>query len=229
LGEGNAVFSPSPDDIAGMQIVVVAAFSPRALQPLELRRLGVMSDEDVLKVEFDYLFEDLMAFRLPWMQATFEAERLVVGTDPSSPQPEAIRDFVVSLLRSIEKPSIKAVGINRDLHFPVSDERVWHEVGHKLAPKAGLWDQVLGSPGMEAISVSGLRKDGTAGKMTVRVEPSRRLKFGIYVNVNDHFIAEEASPEGSARWFADLLQSNWLASEKRANEVFAMLQGVSKP
>ncbi len=61
LGEGSSVYSPSPDDIAGMQIVVVAPFSPKALQPLELRRLGVLSDADLLNVEFDHLFEDLLA------------------------------------------------------------------------------------------------------------------------------------------------------------------------
>lgn len=223
------MFSPSPDDLTGMQVVVVAPFSPKALQPLELHRLGVMSDEDVLKAEFDYLFDDLMTFRLPWMQATFEPERLVVGSDPSNPKPEAIRDFVVLLLRSIEIPGIKAVGINRDLHFPVSDEAAWHRVGHKLTPKKGLWDKVFDDPGMEAISVSGARKDGRPGKMTIRVEPSRRIRLGIYVNVNDHFIAEDASSEGRIRWITDLLQSNWLAAERRANEVFAMIQGVSKP
>ncbi len=223
------MFSPSPDDLTAMQVVVIAPFSPRALQPLELRGLGVLSDEDVLEAEFDCLFEDLMTFRLPWMQATFETGRLVADTDPSNPKPEAIRDFVVLLLRSTKIRGIKAIGINHDLHFPVSDEQVWHKVGHKLAPKEDLWDHVLDHPGMEGISVSGLRKDGKLGKMTVRVEPSRRLKFGIYVNVNDHFIADEASQEGSALWFSDLLQSSWLASERRANDVFAMIQGISKP
>ncbi len=223
------MYSPSPDDIAGMQIVVVAPFSPKALQPLELRRLGVLSDADLLNVEFDHLFEDLMSFRLPWMQATFEAERLVVGTDPSNPKPEAIRDFVVSLLRSIEKLGVKAVGINRDLHFPVSDEGVWHRVGHKLAPKEGLWDRVVDTPGMEAISVSGLRRDGRLGKVTIRVEPSRRLKFGIYVNVNDHFVIDQSSPAEGVRWLTDLLEGGWVDSEKRANEVFGMIEGISKP
>lgn len=223
------MFVPSPDHVTGMEIVVVAQFSPRALQPLELRRLGVLSEGDLLNAEFDHLFEDLMTFRLPWMQVTFETERLIVGTVPSSPQPEPIRDFVVSLLRSIEKPSVKAVGINRNLHFPVSDEDVWHKVGHKLAPKEGLWDRVVDTPGVEAISVSGLRRDGRNGKMTIRVEPSRRLSFGIYVNVNDHFVADQPSPEGSIRWLTDLLESSWVESEKRANEVFGMIEGISKP
>jgi len=75
------------------------------------------------------------------------------------------------------------------MHFSLQSEENWHRLGDKLAPKEG-WREILeGRPGMLALIITAQRGDASGSIVTVRVEPSSQIKFGVYFDINENFPA----------------------------------------
>jgi len=125
----------------------------------------------------------------------------------------------------IDGGALTALGINTERHFRVPSEEVWHEIGHRLAPKDKVWDGCLKAPGMRALLVEGARDDDAHGRILVKVEPSSRVQPGVFVMINDHFDAKP-SPDGPGSDLIEHLTTTWPVQMKRAELIVSTLKSL---
>jgi hypothetical protein len=80
------------------------------------------------------------------------------------------------------------------MHFPLGTEETWHHLGDRLVPKEG-WNGVLeGRPGMLSLSISTQKDNPVGAAYIIKVEPSTRVKFGVYFETNEHYQSPEVDP-----------------------------------
>ena len=101
----------------------------------------------------------------------------------------------------------------------------WHELGHKLAPKA-FWKELYTSPGMQSLTIRQDREpDPERGYSQITVEPSVKIIPGVYVRLNDHYqVKGPDAPLGAAEMIS-ALKSNWARSNDFADKVVAHIAG----
>jgi len=108
------------------------------------------------------------------------------------------------------------MGINREFHYPLKSEETWHAVGNCLAPKYE-WDQLLDKPGLKSLVIEGIRSEGEDGYIQVKVEPSARIEFGVYLHINDHYqFSEELTNTSDA---ITILSNRWSESMSHSLEI----------
>lgn len=100
----------------------------------------------------------------------------------------------------------------------MGSEEDWHAVGHRLAPKE-MWRGVLEKPGIRSLSMEGHRGDEFIGRITVKVEPSQRIEYGVYVNINDHYEVEDQETSLGCGEVIDILESSWDKSIARSEKI----------
>lgn len=186
--------APVRREIEGANIVLIGTFEPAVLQPEWFATQGLISHEETYVANVQMNRQDSVAFTTDLFEVKAKRDQLLVGTThgPSFPR---LTDIVSGVLALVQ-PDIAKVGINRDTHFALSSVEAWRDIAQRLAPPEN-WDLLLPNPGMRSLAIQGTRPDGQPGAVLVRVEPSVRVRPGIYVQVNDHFeVAEPASPEG---------------------------------
>jgi hypothetical protein len=149
-------------------------------------------------------------------------QRFIVRTS-QEPYDVVIRDLVIGTFDLLRYTPVTQMGINRIMHFDLGSEEKWHEAGHLLAPKE-IWTGILDKPGMLSMQMrDSNRKDGLKGNINVRVEPSRQISNGLFIEVNDHIEAEkDPTTEGSIELIS-ILNSNWERSYKRSEEIMISL------
>lgn len=116
--------------------------------------------------------------------------------------------------------------MNRHYHFEMSSEKVWHEFGHLLAPKE-FWNPILDGPGLRSMLIQGRRKQEGGGLVHVKVEPSVRIKDGLFIEVNEEFKPSDGESEG-ALWVPERLVEHWDAilkfSESAADHLLSLVK-----
>ena len=82
---------------------------------------------------------------------------------------------------------------------------------------------------MEGLAVLGKRTDGLQGHVRVTMRPIvKEGRYGVEVQVNDHFQVDQPQPVGGAERAVALLGSEWDRSLGRASTVFARLMELPK-
>ena len=220
--------STAPGDIQGTSIVLVGPCDPAMLQPSALLKNGLISETDVATLRYEMLVAEVAVARLSWAQIVVERGKLSVTTTLESPAGEPIRDFVLSFVELLPTRRFTALGINREQHFGVPNEEHWHKIGHALVPKEPVWNNILKKPGMSSLTVQGERSDGFAGQINVRIEPSKELKPGVFVHINDHYdVAPQATNEEPDK-LLDLLSAGWDDAMRRSDEIISKLKEISQ-
>lgn len=157
-------------------------------------------------------------FSAGWLQIQVLEDRFEASTS-QVPYFEVLRDLVQGAFNVLDQTPVWGVGINQSFHFPLGSEALWHQVGNKLAPKE-LWTSILEKPGMLSLTIQGVRPDKHEGYINVRVEPSQRVKYGIFIDINDHYQlarAEEVKP--GTDMVRSIIASNWQASMDRGDTI----------
>jgi hypothetical protein len=97
------------------------------------------------------------------------------------------------------------------MHFKMASEADYHDVGHRLAPKA-LWDGLIANPGLASLQISGLSNGNRPRRFTVSVQPSSKVKPGVFIATNEEYkVEQENAPE-----LLTLLQDNWESTQRGA-------------
>jgi len=107
------------------------------------------------------------------------------------------------------------MGVNRNYHFRMNSLEEWHAFGHKVAPKE-LWNNILKTPGLRSLTIEGMREDGLKGYIRVKVEPSRRVHPGIYIQVNDHYETGEDSASIGCDKIINIIELLWNKTKEKA-------------
>lgn len=162
----------------------------------------------------EIIHQDVVIFNLEWFRLEVTRDRFHISTTQES-RYEFLRDIVLGTFQLLLHTPVRAMGINKDIHYSVENERVWHEFGDRVAPK-GLWLGVLEKPGLTSLAIRGVRTDGYEGSINVKVEPSRKVHPGIYFNINDHYSVKDPKTLSGCSEMMDILSKRFHDSIKRS-------------
>jgi hypothetical protein len=177
-------------------IVLIGSFNPAIFQPAWLAHRGLIAEEDAERAEVVLISDDVAAFSLAWARIEVARDRFSMVATPTAPSPEYLRDLVLGIFQALEHTPVSNMGINYMAHMRAPDEATWHALGHQLAPVEP-WLGIFANPGLASLQVQEPRPDGYTGSVNVTVEPSARVKPGVYIAVNDHYqfeVKEDARP-----------------------------------
>jgi hypothetical protein len=170
---------------------------------------------------------DLAVAQFGWMQLIIEPSKLSASSTIQNPIGEPVRDFVFAFCETQPIKRFTAIGINHDTHFPVPSRDVWHKIGHTLVPKEQLWRKILREPGLLSLTIKGERDDDQRGSVNVKVEPSLRIDPGVYVNVNDHFDADQTRLSEDSGYLLGIVGEKWDESKRRAEQIVTAVKELA--
>lgn len=205
--------------IRGLNIVIRGDFSPTIFHPSWLADQGLIQSQEADEIEeINIIHPQIAQFRVDWLGMNVTIDRFQVSTI-QEPYYEPLRDLVIGILSLIKHTPLRVLGINWSFHHALGSESKWHAVGHRLAPKQD-WEEVLSSPGMLALVVQGKRPDNLEGYIKVKVEPSTKVEFGVYTEINDHYVLPSASkiPESTQEAIA-IISEQWNQSMQRGLQI----------
>src|SRR4051812_2881060 len=159
--------------------------NPTIFQPAWLASHELIREEEGESAEIRIIHPDVVAYSLDWVDLEVTRERFQVKTTATTETADPVRDLALGIFTILRHTPVRLVGINTEAHFKVTSEERWHAIGHTLAPDR-YWTGLLEGAGVRSLVMEGVRTDEHRGWIRVSVEPSIRLKPGIFVAVNDH-------------------------------------------
>ncbi len=209
--------------VRNASIVVIGPLSPALFQPHWMAAQGLITEAEAENVQNLVVTHEFSNFTTEWLSLNSVGEKLTLTTE-LEPYFSLLRDLAASLIELFDRIPVSAIGLNRAAHFDLGSVERWHRVGHALAPKAGIWDDILENPGTRRLAIVGERK-GRPGNVNVAVEPSNVVDNGLFVEVNDHFVAPDGVGAGSD-WAAGVIAEEWSAHEEHAARVFDRMMSI---
>jgi hypothetical protein len=207
-----------PPHISAASIVALGHFNPLIFGRDWLRDKEIVVGNDFQNLRISIVHPDIVSYEMPW--GNFKVDRNNFSAITTREPLVRVYDFFVRSFQFLPETPISAVGINREVHFEAASEAARDHVGDVLAPK-GFWGDFVQSGERKAGGLRSLimeqsitkegrlaRKDGKFGYVWARVEPSlqRDIRFGIFMQVNDHFdLATPPDKLSDGRAAADLV------------------------
>ena len=215
--------APDAEQIA---IVLLGSFNPGIFHPEWFRRQEILLPQEADGAEIKVVSPEFTQVRFLDLKLEVLSERFTLETQDAS-RAEKLQDVVVNLLTKLPHTPITACGLNDALHFDLKDEAYWHEIGHALAPKNLIWNDLLEKPGMQSLAIKSELRGDFPGEINITVAPSNNptMPHGLFINSNFHFPVgrDERGTPRSERVIA-FVESEWknaLALARRvASQIF---------
>ncbi len=204
-------------EVEGSNIILRGDFNPKIFQPAWFAAQGLLREEEANNAEVEIIHPAIVRFSLDWFQLEVSQDRFFIGTT-QIPYYEILWDLVSGTFKILPHSPITKMGINFDFHYKMASEEDWHAVGHLMAPKQ-IWKDILEKPGMRSLSMQGQRPDEYKGYIMVRIEPSRRIEYGLFISINDHYEIKDPESSLGCKEIIEMLDSSWKSSYKRSNEI----------
>lgn len=200
-------------------IVVRGDFNPAIFQPLWFAQQQLLKQKEADAAEIKIIHPEVAAFQIEWLQMRITRDRFQAATN-QEPYREPLRDLVVGTFSLLSHTPFTALGVNHDFRFTLESEDAWHALGHRLAPKED-WEDVLEEPGMVNLTMrGGKRPDKMKGYIQVTVSPLLDPKYGVHVNVNDHYaLPDTSADEFRSDALQDILSKRWSDSVQRGKKI----------
>lgn len=147
----------------------------------------------------------------------------------------AFKDLAVGIFQLVPHTPVKAVGLNFMAHFKCASEKMFHKVGDVLAPK-DIWNTLYPdlATGMEQVTIRfqlGTRDKlvDTNDRKNITVQPSRSVKYGVSLALNDHHDVIMGSDDdlAPAERVAVIVDRQWESAWKDAVRVFDQLLSMA--
>jgi hypothetical protein len=211
--------------IQGQDIVLRGNFSPIMFHPLWLSQHGLLSEKEAAAADIKILHPSGTYIIADWLVLEVTDDRFHVATVQESYY-EALRDLTVGIIQILGDFVIISMGINFTFHFGQYEEKIWNEIGHQLAPPSN-WEGLLDKPGMQNLTMRGVRPDGLSGFIQTAVEPSTRVQRGLLVQVNDHYMfANGNQKKRETGRVAQTLKESWAISMERSQRIAQSLANL---
>lgn len=196
-------------------IVIRGRFNPSIFQPSWFGRHKLVRESEADGANVVLITGEVSQFTMGWLDFLATADRLQAKTADIAHE-DVLRDLVLGTFGLLEHVPVEVLGVNRNMHVRLDGTKeMWHRVGNTLAPKA-VWNDLLADPGMRQLTMQGERSDGLTGQVYVRVEPSAKVPYGIFVSVNHHLTLAANAPLESAM---DILRQHWSRLQRDARTV----------
>jgi hypothetical protein len=216
---------PIKSELRGLTLIFVGDFNPTIFQPTWFSAQGMLTSEEAKEAVIQIIHPDVAVFELPWMSLTVERERFQ-AVCAAQPYFERVVGIACQTFGLLSHTPLRMLGINSEAHFRASSLEKWHDLGHKLAPKE-FWKELYASPGMQSLTIRQDRpgEEERGGYSQVTVEPSVKVRPGVYVRLNEHYQAKPAEGPLGAKEMTDALKNNWTIVNEFADKVFAKIAG----
>jgi hypothetical protein len=217
--------SDTVGDIDQSSVVFLGAFDVTKMHPNEeiIQDILTPADADHLRVTF-LLPRDVIEFETQFLIVHVDRTRCSIQSRPSAPVPEKVIDFAAALLPEVDV-MVTAMGINRDLHFPVRDPAKYKGLRDKLINQNVL-GSVLNDVLVRALIVESKRHDSDAGNIVTRVEASVLIPQGLFIQVNDH--TEFLPPRPGSSFETSTIFEKWSRSVDYSTKVVDSIRGLTK-
>lgn len=231
-------------EILTASIVAIGDFNPAIFSPDWLERNGLIGREDADDVrektkdekpkgQSMLVSHEVTAFETSWFALQILGKQFSL-TSKGAVSP-ALRDLAKGIFDLVPHTPVTAVGLNFMGHFKLETEKDWHELGDRLAPKR-VWETLYPdkSAGLQELTV--LLQDHVRGEQPkskdhkrITVQPSNKLRFGIYLLYNDHHEVTDAQLLGltSAEQVASIINNDWENSWQDSERVFKGLLSLT--
>lgn len=187
----SANMSPRPPDpeLQAVSIVALGSFNPTIYQPLWFAGRNLITKEEADQAKVEIIHKQVSVFSLEWLSLQVTGERFAIQTaDPGRFRP--LHDLMVGTFKVLEHTPITAFGFNGDAHYKMASVGDWNAFGYHYAPKKP-WDDILSNPGLSSLIIMEKDVSQAGSRRRVRIGPSREVKPGVYVSINEHYELKE--------------------------------------
>jgi hypothetical protein len=171
-------------EIDQASVVMLGSFNPAIFHPAWFKCYKLIRDEEADSAEIRLTSPQFADFSTKWFHLQVLTERFYILTNDSF-HFEPLRDLVLSIFSLLEHTPVKAIGLNRTMHFKMSSIEKWHSFGHFIAPKE-IWKDKMKNPGLLSLVMQD-KRDDPPGSVNVRIGPSEQIQPGIFFEVNNHY------------------------------------------
>ena len=225
-------------EIAEVSLVMLGHFNPAIFTPAWFGWNELLPEKTVKIADTKIVHPEIAIFEADWLNLHVQPESFRINTT-QAPYVR-LRDLAVRIFReNLPHIPLKAMGINREVHFSVRsfDER--DRLGRLLAPVEpwGDWGQKLEPDGehggMASLTMRQVNPEGRplGGQINVTVEPSNRIgqgRLGVYVRVNDHYTIENVESQMGTSKIVTLLEENFDESLRRADKIIDHIMSLTE-
>lgn len=205
--------------IVGTSIVLVGSFNPAIIHPSWFARFDILppSDFDEDETDVQLVNPDFSLFSIGWLRVQATVDHFELSTLEEDRAP-LLRDAGVNIFTQLMHTPVSAMGINRTAHFPL-DKGGWAEIQSALAP-AQPWAKLAEGAALSSLTIQTSRTgdESDPGCVRVTIEPSQRIRDGVFISVNDHYDFTSADEFGEAGPALRILDSEWSAAISRHDE-----------
>ena len=213
----------------GLDVVVVGSFNPAIFHPEWFLRQNLIGDQDAKDATIKVVSGQVTEVRLCGLKLLCIAERFSLGTSNVS-QAARIQDLLLGIFSVLPHTPIAACGINPLAHYRVDNAAYWHKIGHTLAPKELVWNELFQQPGMQSLTIKSPREGDFAGEVNITVEPSAKYSPGILVRSNYHYgLPPSSIHAGGAELLLNFLRTEWNPACEMVQRVANMIFDKIKP
>jgi hypothetical protein len=205
-------YLPEHDTVS---IVFVGSFNPAIFQPAWFSAQELITGSESTEANIHAINNDVCVFETSWFRLEVLNDRWSL-TSLAAPVIDVLRDLAVGTFERLPYERVSRIGLNAHAHFAMPTNDLYMKVGHSLAPKDIFWDPVLEDAGLISLTVQGARPDEYPGHVRVRVEPSTRIRDGVFIEINDEYQDERGDSSG---WAVKALQGEWENHRSRVSSI----------
>jgi hypothetical protein len=199
-------------EIDGTSTVILGSFNPAISHPSWYEKQGLISEADAENTEIKVVVPDVSEIKIGSIRVQVVRDRFTVETaDPR--YFESVRDLALGTFAVLEHTPVKALGINRNMHFrmgSIDKQRAFL----KLLVHSETWNTVFDSPEFNSLTMRHNRTD-PPGFLAVKIEPSVRIDPGVFIQMNNHY---DIADNGIAELLRNL-KDNWEQSIHDASKL----------
>ena len=225
-------------EIAGVTVVMCGQFNPAIFTPAWFGWHGLLSEKLVDSADLKINHPQIAEFNADWLNMHVVLGRFLIGTDQSPVV--RLRDLAIRIFREhLPHTPLNAMGINREVRFPMESISERDRLGRLLAPVEpwGDWGKKLepdgNHGGMTSLTMSQVNPEGRppGGQINVQVEPYTQIdqgRLGVIVRVNDHYTNENVESRMGTSKIVELLEENFDESLRRADEIINHIMSLTE-
>ena len=223
------ITSTRTPEAEGLEVVLVGSFNPAIFHPEWFFRQGLIAEQDAQEAKIQDVSGEITVVQLCGMRLQCLGDRFSLGTSNVS-LAERMQDLIFQTFTLLSHTPITACGINPQVHYSVGSIEYWHKIGHTLAPKEPVWNDLLDRPGMQSLSIKAPRSGEFPGEINVTVEPSMKFRPGVSVKANYHYaLPPETAHTGAAELALKFIRTEWKSACGMARKVAERIFTTIKP
>lgn len=174
-------------EILRLDIVFLGDFNPKIFSPIWFSSYDLIGKTEATEANVEVIHKDVSVFNLDWFRLQVTLDRFSIFTEQEA-YFEKLLDLVHHTFTHLSHTPIHAIGMNWGGHYLPDTTEEWHEFGYFIAPQSP-WKNIFDDSAVLKVEMTEKNKpkDLSDGNIQVWVEPSKQIRGGIFINMNDHY------------------------------------------